>query len=133
MFFHILVILSEKILTVLALSNNTVRNALCSFFKSVIVSIIGQVNLIREKTRDSNIFIITRFMDDIDMSKLYRLLVANFRLIISYPLNFSTTDLQRFFVTLFFLSTFFCIRNLCISRCWKNLRKKLYLKRMLFA
>ena len=93
------------------------------------ITFIGQKNLISKKTMGRNTFIVTRFIDNTIGVRSISSLRSNFRLIISYPLNFSTTELERFLVSRFFPWTFFCIRNLNTSRHSKNVRKKLWLER----
>ena len=131
MFFHGFIGLTKDVFKVMTLFNNAIRNALFSFFETTKIAFVGQVNLICEKTRNRNIFIKYRFVDYVNRSytKLFSLW-ARSCLIISYPLNFSTTELQRFLVTSFFPCTFFLIRNLNISLL-KKFKKKIMLSKNL--
>lgn len=105
MFFHIFIILGKNILTVVTLLNSTITNTFSSFLKSTYVGSVSKMNLIGQKTRKRNLFNINSLISNIYGNKLFSL-QASWCFIISWTLNFSSTQLERFLVTWFFPSTF---------------------------
>ena len=58
MFFHGLITLSKEIFTVMTLLNNTIRYSFYSLFKTTNITSIGKVNLVCDKTRPWNPFVV---------------------------------------------------------------------------
>ena len=127
--FHIFIILGKKILTVVTLLNNMVKNS--SFPFSNLPA--GKMNLIGEKARKRNLFIINWLISNICGSKFFFFFASKFMFYDLISIKFFKGKARKIRCYLIFSLKFCFIWNLKTSLLSKNFKKKVYLARTWLA